>query len=254
MSRCRVTKKGCAAGIWLNGFWVPGFWVDVKSVVEATDRTYIPAVGSSVRVKGQGRCTVLEVETRVCNTRLHRFIMSTRYEEIHALQIWHVVRAYHRCTLLGVPSESIAECVGSVLADAAGRGAGRPKDVTAVIQATTVRMCGLRGHGDEEGILADALNTHFNGQGPDCWHMRRRRRDSVHPDGAAMTRAILERRMRLQHLPPWVSSPHRDVYRMGRAVVLQEITTAAGFQCAGPWQRHYEEEPAGRWRHSRRGV
>ena len=89
----------------------------------------------------------------MCNTRLHRFIMSTRYEEIHALQVWHVVRAYHRCTLLAVPSESIAECVGSVLADAAGRGSGRPKDVTSFIQATTVRMCGLRGHGDEEGIF-----------------------------------------------------------------------------------------------------
>ena len=170
----------------------------------------------------------------MCNTRLHRFIMRTRYEEIHALQVWHVVRAYHRCTLLGVPSESIAECVGSVLADAAGRGAGRPKDVTSVIQATTVRMCGLRGHGDEEGILADALNTHFNGQGPDSWHMRRRRRDCVHPDGAAMTRAILERRMRLQHLPPWVSSPLRDVYRRGEQMYCKRLPQPQDFSALAP--------------------
>ena len=165
----------------------------------------------------------------MCNTRLHRFIMSTRYEEIHALHVWHVVRAYHRCTLLGVPSESIAECVGSVLADAAGRGAGRPKDVTSFIQATTVRMCGLRGHGDEEGILADALNTHFNGQGPECWHMRRQRRDSAHPDGAAMTRATLERRMRLQHCPPWVSSPLRDVYRRGEQLYCKRLPRPQDF-------------------------
>ena len=218
LSRCRVAKKGCASGLWQNGFWV-----DVASVVEATDHTYIPATGASVNVKGQGSCTVLEVETRVCNTRLHRFIMSTRYEEIHALQVWHVVRAYHRCTLLAVPSESIAECVGSVLADAAGRGSGRPKDVTSFIQATTVRMCGLRGHGDEEGILADALNTHFNGEGPECWHMRRQRRAAVLSDGAAMTRAILQRRMRLQHCPPWVSSTIRDIVRQGQQVYCKKL-------------------------------
>ena len=232
LSRCRVANHCCVSGLWQKGFWV-----DVASVVEATDHTHIPAVGTSVRVKGQCRCTVLEVETRVCNTRLHRFIMSTRYEEIHALQVWHVVRAYHRCTLLGVPSESIAECVGSVLADAAGRCAGRPKDVTPFIQATTVRMCGLRGHGDEEGILADALNTHFNGQGPDCWHMRRwrrRRRDSVHLDGAAMARAILQRRMRLQHLPPWVSSPLRDVYCRGEQLYCKRLPRPHDFSALAP--------------------
>ena len=90
-------------------------------------------------------------------------------------------------------------------------------------------MCGLRGHGDEEGILADALNTHFNGQGPDCWHMRRRRRDSVHPDGAAMTRAILERRMRLQHCPPWVSSPLRDVDRRGEQLYCKRLPRPQDF-------------------------
>ena len=224
LSRCRVAKHCCVSGLWQKGFWV-----DVASVVEATDHTYIPAAGASVHVKGQGRCKVLEVETRVCNTRLHRFIMSTRYEEIHALQVWHVVRAYHRCTLLAVPSESIAESVGSVVGDAAGQGSGRPKDITSFIRATTVRMCRLRGHGDEEGILADALNTHFNGQGPECWHMRRRRRDSVHPDGAAMTRAILERRMRLQHCPPWVSSPLCDVARRGEQVYCKRLPRPQDF-------------------------
>ena len=224
LSRCRVAKNGCA-----SGHWQKDFWVDVASVIEARDHTYIPAIGSSIHVKRQGQCRVLEVETRVCNTRLHRFIMSTRYEEIRALQVWHVVRAYHRCTLLAVPSESIAECVGSVLADAAGRGSGRPKDVTSFIQSTTVRMCGLHGHGDEEGILADALNTHFNGEGPECWHMRRRGRSAGHQDGAAMTRAILRRRMRLQHCPPWVSSTLRDVVHKGEQVYCKKLPCPQDF-------------------------
>ena len=234
LSRRRVAKQGCASGLWQNGqgcasgLWQNGFWVDVASVLEATDHTYIPATGASVHVKGQGSCTVLEVETRVCNTRLHRFIMSTRYEGIHALQVWHVVRAYHRCTLPAVPSESIAECVGSVLADAAGRGSGRPRDVTPFIQATTVRLSGLRGHGDEEGIfLSDAVNTHFNGEGPERWHVRRQRRfqrrSAMHPDGAAMARAILQRRRRLHHCPPWVSSTLRDVVRKGQQVYCKKL-------------------------------
>ena len=44
-----------------------------------------------------------------------------------------------------------------MLADAAGR----PKDVASFIQSTTIRMCGLRGHGDEEGILADGRRIEY---------------------------------------------------------------------------------------------
>ena len=126
-----------------------------------------------------------------------------------------------------------------MLADAAGRGSGRPKDVTPFIQATTVRMCGLRGHGDEEGFLADALTTHVNGEGPECWHMRRQRRSAalraaVHPDGAAMTRAIMERRMRLQHCPPWVSSTLRDVERRGEQLYCKKLPRPQDFSAMAP--------------------
>ena len=135
---------------------------------------------------------------------------------------------------MAVPSESIAECVGSVLADAAGRGSGRPKDVSSFIQSTAIRMCGLRGHGDEEGILADALNTHFRGEGPECWHMRRQGRSANHHDGAALTRAILRRRMRLQHCPPWVSSTLRDVHRRGEQVYCKKLPRPQDFSGMPP--------------------
>ena len=110
--RRRVAKQDCKSGLWQkgqdcksgfwqkgqdcksgpwqkgqdckSGLWQKGFWVDVASIVGASGRTYIPAINASVNVKRLGSCTVLEVDVRICNTRLHRFIMNTHYEEIHA--------------------------------------------------------------------------------------------------------------------------------------------------------------------------
>ena len=84
------------------------FWVSPAGIREATDDNFIPKSGAFVHSRKHGRCQVMEVETRICNTRLHRYVMTTPYMEIHCRKIWHVVRAYHRCTLLAVPSESLA--------------------------------------------------------------------------------------------------------------------------------------------------
>jgi len=87
-------------------------WASPAIIKEAKDFTFIPQVGATVTSAMYGRCHVLEVETRVCNTRLLRFVMATGIREIQCRKIWHVVRAYHRCALLSVPSESIAETAG----------------------------------------------------------------------------------------------------------------------------------------------
>ena len=89
--------------------------------------------------------------------------MTTPYLEISCLKIHCVVHSYLRCTVLALPSESLAENVGSGLADAAQKATGKQKEVSIFIQAVVIRLAGLRGHGGEEGILADALNTHFMG-------------------------------------------------------------------------------------------
>ena len=103
----------------------------------------------------------------MCNTRLLRYVMATGIEEIQCRKIWHAARAYHRCALLSVPSESIAETAGLVLRDAATKAAGRPKSVDVFVRAAHIRFAGLRGHGGEEGVLSDALNLHFNANSPD---------------------------------------------------------------------------------------
>ena len=91
--------------------------------------------------------------------------MPKPYSDISCLKIHRAVHSYVRCTLLALLSESLAESVGCVLADAAQEATGKPKEVDAFIQAAVIRLAGLRGHGGEEGILADALNTHFMGGG-----------------------------------------------------------------------------------------
>eukprot|EP00974_Lingulodinium_polyedra_P032005 3082327-Lingulodinium_polyedra.AAC.1 len=66
--------------------------------------------------------------------------MATGNMEIQCRTIWHVVRAFHLCALLSVPSESIPETAGSVLRDAATKAAGRPKPVDVFARAARVRL------------------------------------------------------------------------------------------------------------------
>ena len=181
-------------------------WASPAVIKEAKDFTFIPAVGATVTSAMHGRCRVLEVETRVCNTRLMRFVMATGIMEIQCRRVWHAVRAYHRCALLSVPSESIAETAGRVLSDAATKATGRPKPVDVFVRAAHIRLVGLRGHGGEECVLSDAVNLYFNARSPEKWHFKKAK------DGPAVVakRVDLERAIRQQELPCWVALPLRQ--------------------------------------------
>ena len=181
-------------------------WASPAIIKEAMDFTFIPRVGGTVTSTMYGRCHVVEVETRVCNTRLLRFVMATGIREIQCRKIWHVVRAYHRCALLSVPSESIAETAGSVLRDAATKATGRPKPVDVFVRAAHIRLAGLRGHGGEEGVLSDALNLYFNASSPEKWHFKKAE------EGLATVakRVDMERAIRQHELPSWVALPLRQ--------------------------------------------
>ena len=87
-------------------------WASPAVIKEAMDFTFIPAVGAFVTSTMHGRCRVVEVEMRFDDPHLLRYVMATDIVEIQCRKMWHVVRAYHRCALLSIPSESIAETVG----------------------------------------------------------------------------------------------------------------------------------------------
>ena len=158
-----VHSDGCGQPSEADSDNMPPFWASRREITEATDDNFLPSIGSIVRSKMHGECKVEAAQRRNSSTKLLRYVMTTPYSEISCLKIHRVVRSYLRCTLLALPSESLAEGVGSVLADAAQKATGKPKEVSTFIQATVIRLAGLRGHGGEEGILADALNAHFMG-------------------------------------------------------------------------------------------
>ena len=191
------------------------FWASREDIVEATDDNFLPKIGRCVESKKHGKCKVEAVFKRVSSTKLLRYIMTTPYSEISCLKIYRMVRSYLRCTLLALPSESLAECVGSVLADAAQKATGKPKEVDAFIQAAVIRLAGLRGHGDEDGILADALNTHFAAfdRGPEAWRFKKKSPASGGSASVVHKRIKLQRSIRLQHCQPWVVTPLADVVR-----------------------------------------
>ena len=191
------------------------FWASRQDIVEATDDNFFPRIGNRVHSKTHGKCKVEKIKSQASSTKLLRYIMTTPYSEISKLQIYHVVRAYQRGTLLALPSESLAESVASVLTDAAQKATGKPKEVEAFIQATVVRLAGLRGHGGEDGILADALNTHFEGfgTGPEAWKFQKSSPASGGKVSVVHDRIALNQKIRLQHCQPWVEAPFADVAR-----------------------------------------
>ena len=138
---------------------------------------------------------------------------------------------------------AIRECcgVGSLIADAADRGSGHPKDVSFFVQSMIVRTAKLQGHGDEEGILGDALNVHFGAEGPESWHVRvakRSEQKSATGDGGAAHKASCA-----QATNPGTGSPAMgSINVVGRrkiaaTEVLQNFTNAEQVHVVGLWRR-----------------
>lgn len=201
------------------------FFVSVRGITESKNwGKHIPRIGETVHVSSTGECIVVDVVKSVCDKRLYNYIMSTPYEDISFKKIWHIVRVYHRCTLLAVPTESLAESVGSILADAAARCVGRWRQVDRFVTSAVLRLAGLRGHGGEEGIMADALNVHFQGKekGPQGWHVYRSstKRDVC---STAVQREMFKQTARLQFRPPWLGSTFADCIKLGELVLCKSI-------------------------------
>ena len=117
------------------------------------------------------------------------------------------------------------------MADAACSSSGRAKDVSAVTQATIVRMAGLRGHGGEEGIMADAMNFHFGGKGPESWRVRRERRAELASGDVcvAIRRAALQRQIRLAGSQPWVRDTLLDTASSGQQTYCKVLPRPSKF-------------------------
>ena len=103
--------------------------------------------------------------------------------------------------------ESLVECVGSLLQYIRSKHDRGGLSTKRIAWSAQVKAAGLRGIGGEDGIMAMALNVHFDCCGPDTWHFVRKK--SADGDKKSLTQLRAE--ARLWNQPAWVASYLCDV-------------------------------------------
>ena len=151
------------------------FFTPRADITEAGQwQQWVPPRGTQCRSNIAGKCVVLSPRRSPNMSKLYAYVMTTPLMEVRCVGVWNVLVAWHRCVHMGRATESLAECAGSVLRHMEMKWKGcHPRHVRHLIWAANLRIAGLRGMGNEEGILATALNMHFKKFGPEHWHFRK---------------------------------------------------------------------------------
>ena len=105
--------------------------------------------------------------------RFYQHIMTTELAEIRCRDVWYIVMAWHFYVHTSVSSESLAEAVGSYLAVTRRHNINGKLSMKHLVWSSKLRAFGLNGFGGEDGIMAYALNTHFQCSGPEGWRFCR---------------------------------------------------------------------------------
>ena len=138
--------------------------------------------------------------------QIYKSVMTTPYIEVHARQMWHAIRIFHRVVHLSVSSEALAEHVGSVLRWIECR-SHHHKSLGRFIWGARLRLAALKGVGVEAAVLATALTAHFKCKTPAGWHFNlRKERQGISSKtrcGAALSRAGMRRRAAATSRPSW---------------------------------------------------
>ena len=89
-----------------------------------------------------------------------------------------------------------------------------------IIWSSQLRAVGLTGFGGEEGVLAFALNIHFNSDGPEGWHFTRKQ---ISRKKSTKTAANVQNELRLLRKPQWFGSLIHDLMRTNRLLVCKAL-------------------------------
>lgn len=125
---------------------------------------------------------------------LYKGLMSLPYERVHDLQVWHVLRAYHRVVMAGGTTEALAESVCSSLT-AQVRGCSGRRRLGDILNGVKLRSAGVSGSLHDQDFIKRAMDIYFRGE---KWH--------VHV-GA---RALMNRRAAEPSQPDWLSPAVRS--------------------------------------------
>ena len=97
-----------------------------------------------------------------------------------------------------VASESLAESVASFLQVARRHNSNGKLAMRHLVWSSQLRAVGCRGFGGEEGLMAQALNIHFQCEGPEGWHFTTTTRSKTQKRAAE-----LRNQLRLLNVPTW---------------------------------------------------
>ena len=125
-----------------------------------------------------------------------RALQSSSLDEIRCRGVWYIVLGWQFYVHTAVSSESLTEAVGSYLAITRRHSINGKLSLKHLVWSSKLRAIGLTGFGGEEGVMALALNTYFECDGPEGWHFIAKRRKHN-----TLSTAELRREVRLLSTP-----------------------------------------------------
>ena len=84
--------------------------------------------------------------------------------------------------------------------------------------SSKLRALGLKGFGGEDGIMAYALNTHFQYSGPEGWHFH-----AKHAKQNTVTAVQMHNEVRLLSKPAWFPRYLGDLITMKRIMMCKQL-------------------------------
>ena len=167
---------------------------------------YVPKLPTMATARQHGAVQLLQVHRKPDLAKFYQHTMSTSLEEIRCRGIWHIVMGWHFYTHAATSSESLAESVGSMLAATRRHNVNGGLAMKHLVWSTQLKAVGLKGFGGEQGIMAYALNVHFQTTSPAGWHFVAKR--TVKRKSVA---AALRNEVRLLSKPPWFHTHLHDL-------------------------------------------
>ena len=181
---------------------------------------WVPKLGSHLSTKRHGTCELIGIVKTPDMNRFYSYCQSTSLQEVRARRVWHFAVAYQLFTHASVTSQSLAECVGSFLQILKRRDVNDRRAIKTLVWATQLKSIGLKGMGNEEGILSMALNLYFDAKGPEGWHFQAKRSVRSVFDDRCVQRSVA---VRLQRQPQWISTPLLDLIKSGQVKLAKSL-------------------------------
>ena len=206
---------------------------------------FVPRLPVKALSKEYGALQVLHVERKPDVMRFYQHVMSSSLREIQCRDMWNIVMGWHFYVHAATSSESLAECVGSMLAATRRHNINGKLSIRHIVWSTQLRATGLSGCTGEEGVMALALNTYFQSEGPQGWHFQAARKNT---NRECVRRAEVKNKVRLLNRPAWFSSLLQDLLCTKQLHLCKALPRPEDFILSR------EEKAVSRWQHQTRSA